>query len=71
MTTKTKYPFSPGDIVATKAANHRGVVRSVGPFGAEVRAAVTWFDTKETEFVAVGLLKKSLRPIDGGKDPDT
>lgn len=69
--TKNKYPFAKGDIVATKTSGRKGVVMSVGQMGADITAIVTWFDDKSHSDVPIAQLKKTLRGIDGGKDPDT
>ena len=67
----TEYPFDKGDIVAMIPSGRKGVVLSVGKFGAAVTALVTWFDDGQSDHVDVAHLKKTLRGIDGGKDPDT
>lgn len=67
----TDYPFQKGDIVASKASGRKGVVMSVGQFGPVVTALVTWFDDQKSDHIPVDDLKKTLRGIDGGKDPDT
>jgi hypothetical protein len=67
MSDTKKYPFAKGDIVASKQTDRKGVVLSVGQIGHSVTALVTWFDTELAEHVDVNRLKKSLRPIDGGK----
>ena len=67
----TDYPFQPGDIVASTQSGAKGVVRSVGKFGHIVTALVTWFADSTSSHMDVKLLKKTLRGIDGGKDPDT
>lgn len=67
----SKHPFDKGDIVGTIATGRKGVVRSVGQMGHDVTALVTWFDDGTSEHVSVTRLKKTLRGIDGGRDPDT
>ena len=67
----TDYPFQKGDIVASINSGRKGVVLSVGQFGTSVTALVTWFDDGKSDHVEVSQLKKTLRGIDGGKDPDT
>lgn len=68
-----KHPFAPGDIVASKNSGLKGVVRSVGQVGQHICAMVTWFDTKQSSFIPLRDIRKTLRGIDGGKerDPDT
>lgn len=65
-----EYPFKAGDIVASVNSGAKGVVRSVGQFGHQITALVTWFDTRESSHIEIGQLKKTLRGIDGGKDKD-
>ena len=69
--TNSKYPFEKGDIVAYTASGRKGVVMSVGQFGDQITALVRWFDADAHDHVPVDRLKKTLRGIDGGKDPDT
>jgi hypothetical protein len=66
-----KYPFAKGDIVAMKTTGRKGVAMSVGQFGHQIAALVCWFDKDGHDFIEVGKLKKTLRGIDGGRDPDT
>lgn len=71
MNAETKYPFEPGDIVVSVNSGAKGVVRSVGQFGHMVTALVTWFDDSTSSHIDIKQLKKTLRGINGGKDPDT
>lgn len=71
-TTKTKYPFAKGDIVRRFSTRRCAVVMSVGQFGKDITALVTWLDDGTHEHIPIQQLKKTLRPIEGGKaDPDT
>lgn len=67
----TKYPFKTGDLVAMIPSGRKGGVLTVGQFGSGVSALVKWADGDGQDYVPIEQLKKTLLPINGGKDPDT